>query len=142
AAPSAARPRGGVRGNHPGHRHQPGAGRCRRSAGAHGSLMSQSTIAAPAAGEQEAGWRDVAAVIGVRVLHRLQLIAAAVRPLGWMLLALTLVFWITGAVLGWRELLVAASVLGIIVVICAAFLIGRTAYDVSLDLARTRVVVG
>lgn len=104
--------------------------------------MSQGTIASPVAGGQEAGWRDVVAVIGARVLHRLRLIASAVRPLGWMLLGLTLLLWVIGAMLGWRELLVAASVLAIIVLICAAFLIGRTAYDVSLDLARTRVVVG
>ncbi|MGF2949120.1 DUF58 domain-containing protein [Microbacterium alcoholitolerans] len=104
--------------------------------------MSQGTIAAPGAGEQEAGWRDVAAVVGARVLRRMQLIASVVRPLGWTLLALTVLFWITGALLGWRELIMAAWMLGLVLLICAAFLIGRTTYDVSLDLARTRVVVG
>ncbi|UNK70425.1 DUF58 domain-containing protein [Microbacterium sp. H1-D42] len=104
--------------------------------------MSEGTIAVPVTGEHEAGWRDVAAMIGARALHRLQLIASVVRPLGWMLLALAVLLWGTGALLGWLELVIAASVLGVVLVICAAFLVGRTAYDVSLDLARTRVVVG
>ncbi|SJN46242.1 hypothetical protein FM104_14710 [Microbacterium esteraromaticum] len=104
--------------------------------------MSAGTIAAVEGGEREAGWRDIAAVLGGRVLDGLRLIASAVRPLGWVLFGLAVSFWLVGALLGWQELIVAAMVLGIILVICAAFLIGRTAYDVSLDLARTRVVVG
>lgn len=102
--------------------------------------MTQAT-AAPV-GEQQAGWRDVAALLGARALRRLQLIASAVRPLGWTLIGLTVLFWAVGAVWGWRELIVAAWMLGIVLLICAVFLIGRTTYDVTLDLARTRVVVG
>ncbi|MCA1307060.1 DUF58 domain-containing protein [Microbacterium esteraromaticum] len=102
--------------------------------------MAQAT-AAPV-GEQQAGWRDVAALLGSRALRRLQLIASAVRPLGWTLIGLTVLFWAVGAVWGWRELIVAAWMLGIVLLICAVFLIGRTTYDVTLDLARTRVVVG
>lgn len=102
--------------------------------------MAQAT-AAPV-GEQQAGWRDVAALLGARALRRLQLIASAVRPLGWTLIGLTVLFWAVGAVWGWRELIVAAWMLGIVLLICAVFLIGRTTYDVTLDLARTRVVVG
>ncbi|MBY6060013.1 DUF58 domain-containing protein [Microbacterium esteraromaticum] len=102
--------------------------------------MTQAT-AAPV-GEQQAGWRDVAALLGSRALRRLQLIASAVRPLGWTLIGLTVLFWAVGAVWGWRELIVAAWMLGIVLLICAVFLIGRTTYDVTLDLARTRVVVG
>lgn len=101
--------------------------------------MTQAT-AAPV-GEQ-AGWRDVAALLGSRALRRLQLIASAVRPLGWTLIGLTVLFWGGGIALGWRELIVAGWMLGIVLLICAAFLIGRTTYDVALDLARTRVVVG
>lgn len=104
--------------------------------------MAQASVAAVRAEEQEAGWRDVAAVVGARVAHRLGLVAAAVRPLGWTLAALAVVLWVAGAVLGWRELVVAAWMLGLVLLICAAFLIGRTTYDVRLDLARTRVVVG
>lgn len=104
--------------------------------------MSAGGIAAPQNGEREAGWRDVVALLGARAVQWLRLIASAVRPLGWMLMGLTIVLWAVGAVMGWQELKVAAIVLTFILVICAAFLIGRTEYDVSLDLARTRVVVG
>src|SRR5690606_26437606 len=46
------------------------------------------------------------------------------------------------SVLGWWELTVAAVVITFVLALCALFLIGRTAYDVSLDLNRTHVVVG
>ncbi|WP_334149246.1 DUF58 domain-containing protein [Microbacterium sp.] len=92
--------------------------------------------------ERDAGWRDVAAVLGVRALSRLRLIARAIRPLAWVLMALAVAFWILGQIAGWSEFTIAAMVIAITVALCALFLIGRTAYDVSLDLARTRVVVG
>lgn len=92
--------------------------------------------------DRDAGWRDIAAVLGVRVLARLRLMAQAVRPLAWVLIGLAVGFWILGQVAGWVEFTIAALVIAIVVALCALFLIGRTAYDVSLDLARTRVVVG
>lgn len=101
--------------------------------------MTQVVADAPG---REAGWRDIAGVLGSRALERLRLIAAAVRPLGWVLIALTAVLWIVGAMQGWRELVIAAWVLAFTLIICAFFLIGRTEYDIALDLARTRVVVG
>ena len=104
--------------------------------------MSQATVAEGSAPASEAGWRDVVAVVGGRVLERLRVVAGVVRPLGWMLMALTLLFAVVGSVQGWRELVVAAWVTAFVLAICALFLIGRTEYDVSLDLARTRVVVG
>lgn len=90
----------------------------------------------------DAGWRDVAALVGGRALARLRLIAAAIRPLAWVLIALAVGLWTVGQVAGWIELTVASVVISITIAVCALFLIGRTAYDVSLDLARTRVVVG
>jgi len=104
--------------------------------------MSSATIAAPQPEEREAGWRDIVAVIAGRVLDRLRRIAAVIRPLGWTAIGLALAFWIAGALMGWQELIVTAIVLAAVVVVCSAFLIGRTEYDVALDLARTRVVVG
>lgn len=92
--------------------------------------------------DRDAGWRDIAAVVGVRMLARLRLIAQAVRPLAWVLMGLAVGFWILGQVAGWAEFTITALVIAIVVALCALFLIGRTAYDVSLDLARTRVVVG
>ncbi len=104
--------------------------------------MSAGTATPTREDEREAGWRDIVALLGARVLARLRLIASAIRPLGWVLIALTVVLWVTGAAMGWYELRVAATVLAFILLICALFLIGRTEYDVALDLARTRVVVG
>jgi uncharacterized protein (DUF58 family) len=105
-------------------------------------MTAEALQAPPAQTERDAGWRDIAAVIGARVLTRLRLIASAVRPLAWVLMGLAIGFWILGQIAGWSEFTVAAVVIAITVALCALFLIGRTADDVSLDLARTRVVVG
>ena len=105
--------------------------------------MAAEALSAPSAqADRDAGWRDVAAVIGARVLTRLRIIASAIRPLAWVLMAIAVGFWTLGQIAGWWEFTVAAIVIAITVALCALFLIGRTAYDVSLDLARTRVVVG
>ncbi|MFJ3474277.1 DUF58 domain-containing protein [Microbacterium maritypicum] len=92
--------------------------------------------------ERDAGWRDIAAVLGARALTRLRKITSAIRPLAWVLMALAVGFWVLGQIAGWAEFTIAAVVIAIAVALCALFLIGRTAYDVALDLARTRVVVG
>lgn len=105
-------------------------------------MTTEALQTADAPTTRDAGWRDVAAVIGGRVLTRLQLIARAIRPLAWVLIALSVGFWILGQIAGWAEFTIAAVVIAITIALCALFLIGRTAYDVSLDLARTRVVVG
>lgn len=104
-------------------------------------MMTQTLSAAPDT-ERDADWRDIAAVIGARIGARLLKITSAIRPLAWVLMALVVVFWITGQSLGWTELTLAAIVVTITLILCALFLIGRTEYDVALDLARTRVVVG
>lgn len=103
--------------------------------------MTAETLPAPEIA-RDAGWRDIAAVIGARIVVRLQKIANVIRPMAWVLMALALVFWIVGASLGWSELTLTAVVVTITLLLCALFLIGRTEYDVTLDLARTRVVVG
>jgi len=96
----------------------------------------------PAGSDREAGWRDIAALVLARVGARLRLIASAVRPLAWVLGAIALGCLVIALLLGWLEVAVIALVIAVVLVLCALFLIGRTAYDVSLDLARTRVVVG
>jgi uncharacterized protein (DUF58 family) len=104
--------------------------------------MTAETLPAPSQSARDAGWRDIVALIGVRIGSRLRTIAGVVRPLAWVLVALAAVFWILGLSLGWRELVVTAVIVTITLLVCAVFLIGRTEYDVDLDLARTRVVVG
>lgn len=105
-------------------------------------MSSETTLGAPTTILREAGWREIAIVVGARVWVRLRLILGAIRPLAWVLMGLAIGLWITGQVFGWWELTVAAVVIAVTIVLCALFLIGRTEYDVSLDLARTRVVVG
>jgi uncharacterized protein (DUF58 family) len=104
--------------------------------------MTADATTAPRTAEREAGWRDIVAVIGSRLLERLHLVASVIRPLGWTVMALAVAAWVTGMLLGWQEVATVGLVLAVVAVICALFLIGRTEYDVSLDLARTRVVVG
>ncbi|GAA1535946.1 uncharacterized protein (DUF58 family) [Microbacterium ginsengiterrae] len=104
--------------------------------------MTAQTLPAAPEDTRDAGWRDIAVLIGVRIADRLQKIAAVIRPLAWVLMGLAIVFWIIGGALGWREMTITAAVVTITLVLCALFLIGRTEYDVDLDLARTRVVVG
>ena len=98
--------------------------------------------ALPAQGDRDAGWRDVAALLGARALTRLRIIGSVIRPLAWVLAGIAVGSWVVGQIMGWRELIVVAIILAVTLAVCALFLIGRTAYDVSLDLARTRVVVG
>lgn len=105
-------------------------------------MTSETLTSVPSTTDRDAGWRDVAVVIGARVVARLRLIAAAIRPLAWVLIAAAILFWVGGQLLGWVEFTVAAVVIALTLVLCALFLIGRTQYDVSLDLTRTRVVVG
>ncbi len=85
---------------------------------------------------------EVAAPLAARVLRGAREVFGVVRPLGWLLAVATVVLWLTGALLGWRELVVAALILAFVLALCALFLIGRTNYAVGLDLTRTRVVVG
>jgi uncharacterized protein (DUF58 family) len=105
-------------------------------------MTSETVPVVPLTTARDAGWRDIAAVLGARAWTRLRLILSAVRPLAWVLIGLAIGLWVIGQVFGWWELTVAAVIIAVTVALCALFLIGRTEYDVALDLARTRVVVG
>jgi uncharacterized protein (DUF58 family) len=94
------------------------------------------------AGTTRTALREVAAPFAARVLRGVRDVLGVVRPLGWVAIASAVVLWTAGAILGWRELVVTATVLAFLLAICALFLFGRTNYDVGLDLSRTRVVVG
>ena len=101
--------------------------------------------AAPAGAPQErdlAGWAAVARHLAGAGLARLRRALRVVRPIGWIVIGIAAGSWIAGLALGWREVTIAALVLTVVIGLCALFLIGRTSYEVSLDLARTRVVVG
>jgi uncharacterized protein (DUF58 family) len=90
----------------------------------------------------QASWREVALYLAGRAAAAARSAAGVVRPIGWVLMGVAAALWIVGPWLGWRELTIAAVVITVVVIVCLLFLLGRTAYDVSLDLTRTRVVVG
>ncbi|MEL5991854.1 DUF58 domain-containing protein [Microbacterium phosphatis] len=90
----------------------------------------------------QASWREVALYLLGRVAGALRRAAKVVRPVGWILIGIAPVLWIVGLTMGWREVTVAAVVVTVVIALCLLFLIGRTTYDVRLDLSRTRVVVG
>jgi len=98
--------------------------------------------AAPADAQARVGVRDVLGVLGAYALRGLGVVRSVVRPTAWVLAAGAVVLWIVGQAYGWEELTVAALVAAVVLLVCLVFLFGRTAYDVSLDLGRTRVVVG
>ncbi|MER7797361.1 DUF58 domain-containing protein [Microbacterium sp. NPDC096154] len=91
---------------------------------------------------EQASWREVALYALGRVGVALRRAAGIVRPIGWVLIGMAALLWIVGPWLGWREITVAAVISTTVLVLCLLFLIGRTTYDVRLDLTRTRVVVG
>ncbi len=62
--------------------------------------------------------------------------------LGWMVLGAGILAWLAGRRYGWVELTVLAIVAAVLLVLSLAFAVGRSAYEVTLDLAHRRVVVG
>ncbi|MBD8043033.1 DUF58 domain-containing protein [Arthrobacter sp. Sa2BUA2] len=77
-----------------------------------------------------------------QVSRAVSTVSGSVSSLGWTVAGLALACWLAGGVLGWRELLIAAALLTLVLAAAAGFIIGRQAYEVRLDLARTRVAVG
>lgn len=80
----------------------------------------------------------VADFVRAVIAPRLAVLSAA----GWIALGLAGVMLVVGFRLGWQEL----TFLGLTVLVglafCAIFLIGRTTYEVSIELSPSRVVVG
>nr|WP_210417101.1 DUF58 domain-containing protein [Citricoccus sp. SGAir0253] len=68
--------------------------------------------------------------------------AEIVSPLGWTVACVTAGAWVLGLVLGWAEALVAGLVGVLLLLLAVAFILGRSSYEVRLDLARARVAVG
>ncbi|MBN9192425.1 DUF58 domain-containing protein [Microbacterium sp.] len=104
--------------------------------------MTASTLGSAASADRPSRWTDAAARVGTATARGIRAGAGVIRPAAWVLIVAAAVLWAGGESLGWWELTVAAVVLTVILVLCALLLIGRTAYDVTLDLNRTRVVVG
>ncbi|MFV0426163.1 MAG: DUF58 domain-containing protein [Beutenbergiaceae bacterium] len=79
---------------------------------------------------------------GERNSRRLREVLAAVTPLGWSALVLTVVATVLGAITGWVELAALATVLLVALAIAALQSWGRALYRVNIDLARERVRQG
>jgi uncharacterized protein (DUF58 family) len=69
-------------------------------------------------------------------------IAAVVTPLGWVMLAVIPLCLAAGYLLGWTELVVVAWAGMMLALIAVLYLVGRSPFHVTLDLAHRRVVVG
>ena len=69
-------------------------------------------------------------------------VLSVVSVLGWVVLATAVGLWIVGQSWGWQEAKSAALAAFLLFVLAVAFIVGRSAYGVVLDLARTRVAVG
>lgn len=67
---------------------------------------------------------------------------AVIQPPGWAALGTLVVCVFVGFRLDWQELLAVAVVLLVILLGAIAFIIGRSTYAVTLDVARLRVTVG
>ncbi len=86
--------------------------------------------------------RDVVFVNSKNISRISRPILRLVTKLGWIVILSGLVFWIAGAMLGWHELLLGASVCIVLIIICIGFVLGRVALDVEIELNPIRVVVG
>ena len=106
------------------------------------ALAPAPPVASAARAADGGGWREIAGPAASALLHRIRGVLGVLRPITWVLLVGAIALWIAGVALGWIELVVAAVVIAVTLALCALFLIGRTAYDVTLDLNRTRVIVG
>lgn len=67
---------------------------------------------------------------------------AVISTLGRAVLVIALLALAGGLVLGWAELVAIAAVLLLAVLLAVAFILGRPSYEVQIDLAALRVVVG
>ncbi|SEQ81327.1 Uncharacterized conserved protein, DUF58 family, contains vWF domain [Arthrobacter sp. OV608] len=61
---------------------------------------------------------------------------------GWICLAVLAISLTLALALGWRELWASACVLAVLFMTAVGFVLGKARYDVTVDLARRRVVVG
>jgi uncharacterized protein (DUF58 family) len=88
------------------------------------------TVRASARAGVRAAWSHVGPVLGV------------VSPLGWSVLLLTAAAWAAGTVLHWEEWAVVAVTASVALLAAVVFVLGRLRYEVTLDVASRRVVVG
>jgi uncharacterized protein (DUF58 family) len=69
-------------------------------------------------------------------------VSSVVTPLGWSMLLLVPAAFVFGYGLGWVELVAVAFAGTVLILIAAAYLVGRNAFAIDLTVAHSRVVVG
>ncbi|WP_255461286.1 DUF58 domain-containing protein [Glaciihabitans sp. INWT7] len=69
-------------------------------------------------------------------------VSSVVTPLGWSMLFVVPAAFVFGYGLGWVELVAVAFAGTVLILIAAAYLIGRNAFAIELTVAHSRVVVG
>ncbi|GAB3032189.1 DUF58 domain-containing protein [Parafrigoribacterium mesophilum] len=79
--------------------------------------------------------RTIGSVVGGRV-------ATVVTALGWCMVVLVPLAFFFGYTLGWLELVAVAYAGCVLLAVAALYLFGRNAFTISLDVPRSRVVVG
>jgi uncharacterized protein (DUF58 family) len=77
-----------------------------------------------------------------RILRSLRAAWGGISPLGRTVGAIAVVFWVAGALWGWRELLIVASVAIVLLVIAVAFTLGKLDLRSHIGVEPSRVVVG
>ena len=84
------------------------------------------------------------ALARARSLYRRWLapVLGVVSPLGWTVTGAGALLAAAGAAWGWQESSAAGLLAAVLLVLSVAFVLGRSSYAVTLDLARTRVAVG
>lgn len=87
-------------------------------------------------------WEEVASPFAAPVTRPVSRVLRWATPFGWGLLIAGAVAAVAGTRLRWQELSTMAAISAALLILCAVYLAGRTAYDARLDLGRTRVVVG
>ncbi|WOC62264.1 DUF58 domain-containing protein [Paenarthrobacter sp. AT5] len=120
----------------PGNRPRPGNGRGKQS------KLHPAAVWAEAAGTAGELLAPVWSKVRAYWLRFAWPVLSVVSVLGWVVLAAAVALWIAGQSWGWQEAKSAAMVAFLLFVFAIAFIVGRSAYGVVLDLARTRVAVG
>ncbi|MEH0110234.1 DUF58 domain-containing protein [Tersicoccus sp. MR15.9] len=93
-------------------------------------------------GRVQGGARRVGRATGGLTRRYVRPVVGVVGPLGRLVVAAVVVLAVLGLSLGWQEAGVGAIFGTLLLVSAVGFVLGRSAYDVDLDLTRTRVAVG
>jgi hypothetical protein len=105
------------------------------------TLSGRALRSAPARWVAGTGWPGL--VAGSRFAWRfVGPVVTTVSAFGYAVLVFSLLFLIMGLEFGWRELIVIGCVGLAALLIAVGFAVGRSSYEVRLDLASERVVVG